>query len=186
MFCPKCGATNEDAAVFCGKCGHNIHTAVAPQPAAPAPPVPAQVSYAGFWKRLGAYLIDSLIVGIVAGIIGAIIIAATGSDVEEDNGYTAVDGTIQVIAFFGGWLYYAFMESSPRKATLGKMALGIVVTDYEGKGISFGKATGRYFGKIISTIILLIGYLMVGWTAKKQGLHDMMAGTLVVNEKKSP
>jgi uncharacterized RDD family membrane protein YckC len=185
MFCPKCGAANDDAFVFCAKCGQHLQNPVAaPPPAVPAPPVPAQVSYAGFWKRLGAYLIDSLIVGIVAGIIGAIIIAATGSDVEEDSGYTAVDGFIQVIAFFGGWIYYALMESSPKKATLGKMALGIVVTDYEGKQISFGKATGRYFGKLISAIILLIGFLMAGWTEKKQALHDMMAGTLVVNEKK--
>ncbi|MBM4406123.1 MAG: RDD family protein [Chloroflexi bacterium] len=116
---------------------------------------------------------------------GDIIVAATGNDVEDDGGFTKLDAVARLIAFFGGWLYYALMESSPRKATLGKMALGIAVTDYDGKQITFAKATGRYFGKLISVVILLIGYLMVAWTEKKQGLHDIMAGTLVVNEKKS-
>ena len=72
------------------------------------------------------------------------------------------------------------MESSPKQATLGKMALSIVVTDLEGKRISFGKATGRYWGKIISGLILCIGYFMAGFTEKKQAFHDMMAGCLVV------
>ncbi len=62
------------------------------------------------------------------------------------------------------------------------MALGIKVTDLNGHRIGFGKATGRYFGKIISAMILFIGFLMIGFTKKKQGLHDMMAGCLVVNK----
>lgn len=78
------------------------------------------------------------------------------------------------------WLYYALSESSPKQATLGKQALGIVVTDLNGKRISFGKATGRYFGKYLSTITLFIGYLMAAFTDKNQALHDIMAGTLVV------
>jgi uncharacterized RDD family membrane protein YckC len=72
------------------------------------------------------------------------------------------------------------MESSSKQATLGKMALGIIVTDLEGQRISFGKATGRHFSKIVSGIILYIGFIMVAFTEKKQGLHDMMAGCLVV------
>ena len=85
-----------------------------------------------------------------------------------------------VLGIILGWLYFALMESSNNRATLGKMALGIIVTDAQGDKISFGKATGRYFAKILSTLILLIGYLMAGWTAKKQTLHDMVADTLVV------
>jgi len=80
----------------------------------------------------------------------------------------------------GQWLYYALMESSSRQGTLGKMALRIIVTDLDGKRISFGKASGRYFGKIISGIILYIGFIMIAFTEKKQGLHDMLASTLVV------
>jgi uncharacterized RDD family membrane protein YckC len=78
------------------------------------------------------------------------------------------------------WLYFALMESSSKRATLGKMALGIIVTDLEGKRISFGRATGRFFSKILSGIIIYIGFIMVPFTDKKQGLHDMIAGTLVI------
>jgi len=79
------------------------------------------------------------------------------------------------------WLYYALMESSGRQATLGKMALGIKVVDRQGGRISFARATGRYFAKILSGLILMIGYLMAGFTSRKQALHDMVAGCLVVN-----
>lgn len=82
-----------------------------------------------------------------------------------------------------GWLYYALMESSSRQATLGKMALGIIVTDTEGQRVSFAKATGRHFGKIVSGIILYIGFIMIAFTEKKQGLHDIMANCLVVIKK---
>jgi uncharacterized RDD family membrane protein YckC len=78
------------------------------------------------------------------------------------------------------WLYYSVMESSSKQATLGKMAMRIIVTDGQGNGISFARATGRLLAKIISTIILLIGYLMIAFTRDKQGLHDMIADTLVV------
>jgi uncharacterized RDD family membrane protein YckC len=80
------------------------------------------------------------------------------------------------------WLYYAIQETSPKQATLGKQALGIVVTDLQGKRIDFVKATIRYFSKIISSIILLIGYIMAAFTEKKQALHDMIAGTLVLKK----
>jgi uncharacterized RDD family membrane protein YckC len=72
------------------------------------------------------------------------------------------------------------MESSPFQATIGKVAVGIYVADLQGQRISFGRATGRFFGKILSGAILLIGYLMAGFTEKKQALHDTMAGCLVL------
>jgi uncharacterized RDD family membrane protein YckC len=81
-----------------------------------------------------------------------------------------------------GWLYFAAMESSSKQATLGKMAVGLYVTDMDGNRISFGRATGRYFGRIISGLILCIGYFMAGFTEKKQTLHDMMAGCLVLSK----
>jgi uncharacterized RDD family membrane protein YckC len=79
------------------------------------------------------------------------------------------------------WLYFAYQESSPAQATIGKRALGIKVTDLEGNRISFGRATGRYFAKYLSAITLFIGFLLAAFTARKQALHDMIAGTLVVN-----
>jgi uncharacterized RDD family membrane protein YckC len=92
-----------------------------------------------------------------------------------------LDGPVKILM---GWLYYALMESSSNQGTLGKMALGLTVTDQAGQRISFGRATGRFFAKILSAMILLIGFFMIGWTARKQGLHDMIAGTLVV--KRAP
>ncbi len=74
------------------------------------------------------------------------------------------------------------MESSGCQATLGKMAWGICVTDLDGKRISFGRATGRYFGKILSGLIIFFRYFMISFTRQKQALHDMMAGTLVGNK----
>ena len=78
------------------------------------------------------------------------------------------------------WIYEALMESSSRQATVGKIALGLKVTDLEGKRISFSRASGRVFGKYISAMIFFIGYIMAGFTERKQALHDMIAGTLVV------
>jgi len=84
-----------------------------------------------------------------------------------------------VVVIFGSWLYEAFMLSSPYQATLGKMIFGMKVTDLNGNRISFARATGRHFAKWLSTLILWIGFIMVGFTDRKQGLHDMLAGTLV-------
>jgi uncharacterized RDD family membrane protein YckC len=78
------------------------------------------------------------------------------------------------------WLYFALMESSGWQATVGKKMIGLKVTTLDGQRIGFGRATGRYFGKIVSALILGIGFLMAGWTERKQALHDMMAGTLVI------
>jgi uncharacterized RDD family membrane protein YckC len=125
------------------------------------PPTAVATLYAGFWMRVGAYLIDVVILFIPLVIIGL----------------------MPIIGIFGGiigsWLYFALQESSERQATIGKRALNIYVTDLQGRRISFGQATGRYFGRILSFIILGIGVLMVAFTQQKQGLHDMMASTLI-------
>lgn len=84
-----------------------------------------------------------------------------------------------LISFVAQWLYFALLESSKMQATVGKLAIGLIVTDLNGQRISFGRATGRYFAKILSGLILLIGYIMVAFTQRKQGLHDMIANTLV-------
>jgi Tfp pilus assembly protein PilE len=84
------------------------------------------------------------------------------------------------------WLYFALMHSSARQATLGKMAFGIKVTDLAGERVSFLRATGRYFATWVSSILLAVGFLMAGLTARKQALHDMIAGTLVVRADANP
>ena len=81
------------------------------------------------------------------------------------------------------FVYFAYLESSEKQATVGKMVLGLKVTDLNGQRISFARAAGRFLGKFLSSMILGIGYIMAGFTEKKQGLHDMIAGTLVVRTK---
>ncbi len=164
-----------------------IPPSVQPYPPAVQPPAPGAtyVEYAGFWRRFLAAFIDGIILNLVSGVMGiaaglvlGLSVAAAGRDVEgATEAIQVVSGMLGLVL---SWLYYALMESSATQATLGKMAIGMVVTDLEGNRIGFGRATGRYFAKIISALILLIGYLMAGFTEKKQGLHDMIAGTLVV------
>jgi len=150
--------------------------------------------YAGFWWRFLAIIIDGLILGVVKWIVITPIIgalgfgaykAATSGEFNEASAvgmFGALAGAMMIIWLFtivAGWLYFSLMESSKFQGTIGKLALGIIVTDMEGNKISFGRATGRYFGKIVSAIILYIGFMMAGFTEKKQGLHDILASTLV-------
>jgi len=137
------------------------------------------MTYAGFWKRFAAFFIDMLILVVLGGLAGGILGFLYGASTGTAEGAEFVG---QIAGILAGWIYYAAFESSAKQATLGKMALSIKVTDMDGNRIGFGRATGRHFAKIISGIILLIGYLMVAFTQKKQGLHDMMAGCLVVNK----
>lgn len=152
------------------------------------------MSYAGFWKRFAAVLIDGIILSVVSlfllvpllGMLGLGFLDAAMNDGDPSAGLIvaiigAYLGTL-MMSFLAGWLYYALMESSSKQATLGKMALGIIVTDMNGNRISFGRATGRYFGKFLSALILYVGYMMAGFTEKKQALHDIIAGCLVVNK----
>ena len=208
MFCTNCGNKNEPGVVFCSGCGQNLEGNTSTSTMQPS-------IYAGFWKRVAAYLIDGLLLGIVIGIpsyvISMIIFAGSvASQISELNGmeFSNMEGQMSqvndaaqaavalqmfagmslaflfcgIIGTCASWLYFALMESSSKQGTLGKMALGIKVTDLDGNRISFGKATGRYFGKILSGMIMNIGFIMAAFTDKKQGLHDMLAKTLVLNK----
>ena len=108
---------------------------------------------------------------VVSAFIGAII---AGGD---DTG--TVSATLNL---FGDWLYCALMESSKFQGTVGKLVLGLIVTDDQYRPISFGRATWRYLGHLLSTIILGIGFIMAAFTTRKQCLHDIMAGTLVIKK----
>jgi len=149
--------------------------------------------FAGFWWRFLAIIIDGLILGVVKWILitpmlgvigfGAYKAASGGMNETEAMGMAGAFVGAMIITWLfmavAGWLYFSLMESSKFQGTIGKLALGIIVTDMDGNKISFGRATGRYFGKIVSAIILYIGFMMAGFTEKKQGLHDILASTLV-------
>ena len=205
FFCNKCGAQNVASAQFCSRCGAPTSpTPVAPTPSASfpgfgspnqsapySPTVPsyaavapvAGVAYGGFWIRVVAAIIDFIILRIVVSpiklIFGGLGLAGMMSGIHP-VGLAVLGGGLTVIALiFSSWLYEAFMESSSYQATLGKMIFGMKVTDLYGNRISFGRATGRHFAKWLSGMILGIGYIMVAFTERKQGLHDLLAGTLV-------
>jgi len=155
-------------------------------------------NYAGFWLRLVAIIIDGIIVGCAQAFIIVPLLAAVGfgfatgadnmdfSDPEQAAGLVA-----SLAALMGGYwllamclqiLYFTFMESSKYQATVGKIALGLIVTDINGGKLDFTKAFIRNLCKIISNFTMLIGYIMAGFTEKRQALHDMIASTLVVKK----
>lgn len=120
------------------------------------------MEYSGFWRRFWAGAIDAIVLGIITFILEMIF------------------PTYSLSGFLIGLLYFGFMESSTRQATLGMMALDIKIVGMEGQRISFWRAVGREIATILSALILGIGYLMIAFTSKKQGLHDMIAETLVI------
>jgi len=140
-------------------------------------------AYAGFWMRVLAYIIDSLIMSIVFFPLGLLIgLLMAGSGLDENSPVMAFGNLgLNGISILSGWLYHGFLESSSWQGTIGKKVLGLRVTDIDGHRIGFGRATGRYFGMILSGMICLIGFLMVAFTERKQGLHDLLAGTLVLS-----
>lgn len=141
--------------------------------------------YAGFWMRAIASVVDTVVLVFVTFIVGFVFGLAIGYEMSRNG---ASEQEIQITAgivgnllgIFIAWIYFAAMESSKWQATIGKMALGLRVVDEGGNKIGFGRATGRYFAKIISAITLLIGYFMAGWTKQKRALHDIIADTLVI------
>lgn len=155
-----------------------------------------KTQFAGFWIRFLAYLIDVIIISFVEFILVLPFLGFLGYNTAliEASQYESLEMEIllpmlvsagmglYLSAFLLTWLYYALMESGPRQATIGKMAVGVTVIDIDGNRISFAKASLRYFAKIISSAIFMIGYIMAGFTEKKQALHDILASTFVVKK----
>jgi uncharacterized RDD family membrane protein YckC len=209
MYCSKCGATIAEGAAFCGSCGQSTGATLATQgPAgvvAPpiAPPLPQTtaipgVLYAGFWLRVVAAIIDGLIIGIPFAVICFLVFASAFPMLARMQGeppmmiVATVLPRIIVIAIIyivGTWLYWASMESSEWQATLGKKALGLYVTDMDGKRTTFGRTSGRFwagrgigFVPYLGALYFLISCIMAGFTEKKQALHDMIANCLVLRK----
>jgi len=197
LYCNQCGAPNSAEARFCSRCGATTNIAsagpgpsapiaVAGSAVAPGPYAPAvRAAYGGFWIRVIAALVDATIVRMAAWPLSMIF--GLGGLGMMGGGFPHAglgfhlfgSGVLVTLVLFGAWIYEALMLSSQYQATLGKMIFGMKVTDLAGNRISFGRATGRHFAKILSGLVLCIGYIMVGITERKQGLHDILAGTLV-------
>jgi len=185
--CSECSARVSIIDNFCPRCGNDISKIDEKYKIENSETVIKKqedklfVKYAGFWRRFVAIFIDSIITSILYAIINFI-----NYFVYALYSYTLYSSLTATLLFSTlWWIYFATLESSSKQATIGKMALGIIVTDYNGNRISFGRATGRHFGKILSYLIFGIGYLMAGFTKRKQALHDIIAGCLVIKGKVS-
>jgi uncharacterized RDD family membrane protein YckC len=143
------------------------------------PPGTTPVGYGGFWIRVVAYIIDAILVSLVLGVVMSVF----GVKYVDFDNPENIDPTANLLSILVFWLYFALMESSERGATVGKMAMGLRVVTADGKRLSFLNATGRYFAKILSALLFGIGFIMVGFTERKRGLHDMIASTLVIKTR---
>jgi uncharacterized RDD family membrane protein YckC len=227
VFCSKCGNQIQSGVAFCPACGQPaLSTSSQPAesavtaassssglppgnypaatyqaaPAAVAPTyVTSGVTYAGFWLRVVAYLIDGAITGIVfmalfipfavtTGLTAALSGVHAGEDPRDVSALltgTFFLGIISMvaIAFLGAWIYHAKMESSSWQATVGKRVLRLRVTDMNGARVTFARASGRHFGKLITGMIPLgVGFALAGLTERRQAIHDMLASCLVLRD----
>ncbi len=149
-------------------------------------------NYAGFWIRFVAFIIDGLILNTLAFILILPILGMIGFASFGISELTNMDPEEFGLAFFAillplsianiimYWLYFAVQQSSSWQATLGKRAVGIIVTDVHGERLTFTTASLRYLGRVISNMTMLIGYIIAAFTEKKQALHDLIAGSVVV------
>ena len=205
MYCSKCGAVVAADAVFCQSCGTPVTRAaalapsvgtVSPHAGAGAIAYALNVTYAGFWLRFVAYVLDSLIIGFAVMVLFVPFFFLMGGvsileklprgrvervDPAQFMAFLTLALTLVALSSVAKWLYFAYLESGEKQATWGKQALGIYVTDLAGQRITFGRATGRFFAKIVTGLIPLgIGFIMAGFTERRQALHDLIASTLVL------
>jgi uncharacterized RDD family membrane protein YckC len=145
-------------------------------------PVAAPTVYAGFWLRIAAALIDSLAM-FIPFCVTAFIVIVTAKLVSAARGYepaVVILAVLPPVTIIIASFYFAAMESSVWQATLGKKAVGLYVCDVEGSRLTLGRALGRTLAKFLSSLTVGVGYVMCGFTKKKQTLHDMIAGCLVL------
>lgn len=210
MYCSKCGNQISAAASFCPACGQPVGVAgpaslpsatTAVLAAAPAYPAPAagypRVFYAGFWFRFVAFLIDGILRAVAFGFLFILLLSLTGAGAAIHGIASGEDISDHIAALIGGgflaglfgitllvsWLYYALFECSSWQATPGKKILNLYVTDLDGRPINFARASGRFFARIVSSVVpLFFGYILAGITEKRQALHDIIAGCLVLRK----
>jgi uncharacterized RDD family membrane protein YckC len=180
-FCLFCGdvltESAEKASTIADLSNPNAESA----PATPEPP-----EYAGFWLRVWAGAIDVCIEAIGALLFSILVYYAILLVIDPSYGLTRATAAyvsgIAAIAFLiiEAWLYCAFTESSSHRATLGKRIVGLQVVTASGDKLSFGQATVRHFMKFLSLFTAGVGFMMAGWTKRRQALHDMPSDCVVI------
>ncbi len=199
MFCPKCGKETDASGIFCQWCGADIGSVPAGSVVSSDDDEGPDIGvYAGLGRRFIAFVVDIIIIllfdlvaiavlGLTRGIQNAYFYFVQHVPVEQltpEGTTAALAGTILaaygIVLIIIPWLYFAGFESSRSQATPGKLLMHIVVTDMTGNKPTFARVTLRHFAKFLSAIIIFIGFLMIGLTKKRQGLHDRIANCLVL------
>lgn len=193
--CSSCGNPSLPDGKFCLFCGDVLTETLEKSPAIVNPPSPnpafgaasqAPPEYAGFWLRVWAGTIDVCIEVIGAMILSAVVYFAVRWFIDPSYGLTAATASyvsgIAAVFFLsvGAWLYSAFAESSHWRATLGKRMMGLQVVTAQGDRLNFGQASIRHFMKFLSLFTAGVGFMMAGWTKRRQALHDMPIDCLVI------
>ncbi len=191
MHCPKCGIIMLDDEFTCSKCGYLTDIAIAANLLEAEPSKKAIPYYADFWRRFVALILDLFFLmigglaflGIIYGAISLVFFLGRKS-INIATLRPFIGGFGIILLAVTHWFYFTVMESSSRQATFGKQILKIIVTDLKERRITLGKANLRYFSKFFSTVLLFTGYIMAGFTVKRQALHDKIARTLVLNKER--
>jgi len=185
IICPSCGKETYVGVARCPHCGDVVDEEAARREEERAARLEQHRIYGGFWRRVGGAFIDGILIDVplfaLDWISGGLLLVPIETKTETGTDYV-VGLTSQgyVIVILIWWLYEAVMTSSKLQGTVGKLAVGLLVTDEEGVRLTFAHATGRHFAKYLSAILLGIGFLMVAIYEKKRGLHDRLANTLVL------
>lgn len=195
MFCPRCGTRIEGAGPACVLCGAALPGREGMAPAAshgashsaePHAPWVATVTvpaYAGFWRRLGGSLLDALVIFFPVAIIR---VSMGLSAVAFDDDYDTTGLIAMAVEVVLSWLYAVTQLGSPASATLGMRVVGIRLLDVHGQRPSFARVNGRYLAQVLSVITLGIGYLIMLFNRRRQTLHDLVSGTVVVRVADEP
>lgn len=196
MICPECRRNTDASGKFCQWCGAELRFQERSRKRNDPEGGVYYRRYGGFWRRLLAFLIDLIFILLIevfaigifglSGTLGKVFQVIKGTPVSTAFGSGSLSQTlvpiftaVAILVLIIPWLYYAGLEVTRNQATLGKMALRLVVTDMNGEKISFARATLRHFSKFVSLLVFCIGFIMIGFTCRKQGLHDKIAGCLV-------
>jgi uncharacterized RDD family membrane protein YckC len=196
-YCSECGRPTapDELAHFgdrlvCGSCkdifAQKLREGVAPR---------AAVTLAGFWIRAGAYLIDLIILGVAQGAVQMAFVGKMLRPMMQVQSNSTPEETFAALGSMMGMValstlvtmaissLYEGLFVARFAATPGQMAFGLKVVRPNGSPVGIGRAFGRYFAKMLSAMVLWIGFIMVAFDAEKRGLHDMICDTRVVRTR---
>jgi uncharacterized RDD family membrane protein YckC len=169
--CSGCRTINEASAVYCYKCGVTL-------PAKTLASAETIGNPAGFWIRAAAYAIDNIIIAILGVLVSVILTGAEASEAWSQASWVSF-GPAPIISEGLAVAYFTY-NTGKWGQTLGKAWLGLKVVRQDGSGLTYWRSFGRYWAYYLSTIPLLLGFIMIALTSHKRGLHDYVSDTRVI------